>query len=212
MPNPATDWTIEQGATFRASLLYLQPSLTVKTVTGISQSIVPVIAATGHGIPADVAWPVWIRGVAGMTKINHSAEQVGDHADAYHATRIDANTLSVESADTTDYTAYSSGGQLAYQPPVDLTGCTARMEVRANLDDADAVLTLTTATAAPASRLSIANPTSGKIDIEISDEDTAAIVAWESAVWDLEITHADGSKTRLASGTFSVSREVTRGG
>ena len=185
----SSDYEIQQGATFRASFVYFQPTLNVKAITAISQSIRPVVAVTAHGIPAGTEWPVWIRGVKGMAKINHAAEDVEDQATAYLATRIDANSVSIN-ADTTDFAAYASGGELAYNPPVDLTGCSARMDVRRRLSDTAAVLSLSSATAAPASRLTI-TPASGRIDKEITDEDTAAI-DWKSAVWDLEVVHLQG--------------------
>lgn len=200
-------YTIQQGATFRAKLTYMQPVLAVKAISGITTSIRPTLTATAHGIPAGIDWPVWIRGVKGPVKLNHATEQLGDHNAAYLATRVDANALTLL-ADTSDYPAYASGGELAYQPPVDLTGCTALMHVRERLTDTATVLTLSSATAAPASRLAITSA-SGLIEVEISDEDTAAIT-WKTAVWDLEITHPDGSKTRLASGQFVVDPEVTR--
>lgn len=199
--------TIQQGATFRDKLLYMQPTLVVKAITGITQSIRPTLTAATHGIPAGVDWPVWIRGVKGMTKINHSAEQVADHDVAYQALRVDANSLTLQ-CDTTDFAAYGSGGEIAYQPPVDLTGCTALMHVRRRLSDAEPVLTLSSATAAPASRL-IITPLSGVIEREVSDDDTA-LINWSTAVWDLEVTHPDGSVTRLADGQFKLSKEVTR--
>lgn len=200
-------YTIQQGATFRAKLTYMQPTLTVKPISGITTSIRPTLTAAAHGIPAGLDWPIWIRGVKGSVKLNHATEQLGDHNAAYLANRIDANTLTLL-ADTSDQPAYASGGEIAYQPPVDLTGCTALMHVRERLTDTATVLTLSSATAAPASRLTI-TAASGLIEIEISDEDTAAIT-WKTAVWDLEITHPDGSKTRLASGAFEMSPEVTR--
>lgn len=201
------DATIQQGATFRDKLIYMQPTLTVKAITGITQSVRPVLTATAHGIPAGLDWPVWIRGVKGMTKINHAADDVSDHSLAFLATRVTDDTVTIN-ADTTEFVAYASGGELIYQPPVDLTGCTALMHVRRRLSDASPVLTLSSETAAPASRLTI-SPTKGLIEREISDTDTAAI-DWSTAVWDMEITHPDDSVTRLASGRFELSKEITR--
>lgn len=203
-----TDYTIQQGATFRALFIWFQPALIVKAITGISQSVKPSATVASHGIPAGIDCPVWIRGVKGCVKLNHSAEQVGDTSVAYVATRADDNSVSL-SADTVDMPAYASGGELVYQPPVDLTGCTARMDVRRRLADVATVLSLTSSGVAPASRLTI-TPAAGRIDIEISDEDTA-LIDWKTAVWDLEVEHPDGSVTRLVDGaSFSVSREVTR--
>lgn len=87
---------------------------------------------------------------------------------------------------------------------IDLTGCTARMHIRAKLIDATTLLVLTTENG----RITLGG-ISGTVDLFISDEDTAAI-AWNSGVWDLEIAHPNGDVTRLAEGSVSVSKEVTR--
>lgn len=88
--------------------------------------------------------------------------------------------------------------------PIDLTGCTARMQVRSDVESPDVLLELTTEN----SGITLGG-TAGTIDLLVSDEDTTAI-AWESGVWDLEIVHPDGTVTRLAEGSVSVSPEVTR--
>lgn len=87
---------------------------------------------------------------------------------------------------------------------VDLTGCTARMQVREEIDSEDALVSLTTANGGIA-----LGGAAGTIDLYISDEDTADMT-WEGGVWDLEIEHPSGEVTRLAEGSISVSPEVTR--
>lgn len=87
---------------------------------------------------------------------------------------------------------------------IDLTGCTARMHIRAKLPDTTTLLVLTTENA----RITLGG-TAGTVDLFISDEDTA-LITWTSGVWDLEIAHPNGDVTRLAEGSVSVSKEVTR--
>lgn len=89
-------------------------------------------------------------------------------------------------------------------PLVDLTGCTARMHIRGKLADASTLLTLTTENG----RIALGG-VAGTVDLYISDEDTAAI-SWTAGVWDLEIVLSNGDVTRLAEGSVSVSKEVTR--
>ena len=89
--------------------------------------------------------------------------------------------------------------------PVDLTGCTARMQVRSEVASPDALLELTTVNGGI-----VLGGALGTIDLYVSDEDTGAI-AWDGGVWDLEIVHPGGEVTRLAQGSVSVSPEVTRG-
>lgn len=88
--------------------------------------------------------------------------------------------------------------------PVDLTGCEARMQVRAEVESADVLLSLTDANGGI-----VLGGATGVIDLYVSDEDTGAI-DWDGGVWDLEIVHPGGEVTRLAQGSVSVSPEVTR--
>lgn len=88
--------------------------------------------------------------------------------------------------------------------PIDLTGCTARMHIRAKLEDADPLLVLTTENG----RITLGG-TAGTVDLFISDEDTTP-VTWTSGVFDIEIDHPSGDVTRIAQGSVSVSKEVTR--
>lgn len=88
--------------------------------------------------------------------------------------------------------------------PVDLTGCTARMQVRAEVESPTVLLELTTTNGG----ITLGG-VAGTVDLYVSDEDTAAI-DWEGGVFDLEIEHPSGEVTRLAQGSISVSPEVTR--
>ena len=88
--------------------------------------------------------------------------------------------------------------------PIDLTGCTARMQVRSEIESPTVLLELTTENGG----IVIDGP-AGKLTLRISPAATAAI-AWESGVWDLEVVHPNGDVTRLAQGAISVSPEVTR--
>jgi hypothetical protein len=100
--------------------------------------------------------------------------------------------------------AYQSGGVLTYYPPLDLTGYTARMQLRASVASPDVLLELSTATTG----ITIDSPT-GTIQRTIAATDTAAIT-WTQAVYDLVLTDGAGKVTRLAEGNVIVRREVTR--
>ena len=88
--------------------------------------------------------------------------------------------------------------------PMDFTGCKARMQVRAEIDSTVVLLELTTENGGIA-----LGGTAGTVDLYVSDEDTT-LIDWEGGVFDLEIEHASGEVTRLAEGSGSVSKEVTR--
>lgn len=96
--------------------------------------------------------------------------------------------------------------QSASGSPIDLTGCTARMQVRAKVTDPAVLIELTTEDGG----LTLGGAT-GTIDLEISDEDTRVITSWKGGVWDLLITFPSGETYRIVEGTIVVSPGVTRG-
>lgn len=88
--------------------------------------------------------------------------------------------------------------------PVDLTGCTARMQLRATYQASDSLLDIGSAQNASGS-ISLGGA-SGEISIHI---DSAAIPVG-SGVWDLEIYHQNGDVSRVLEGKWTTSLEVTR--
>lgn len=88
--------------------------------------------------------------------------------------------------------------------PVDLTGCSARMQVRAELASPAVLIELTSANG----RIVIDAPNGG-ITLRLSAAETAALT-FTRAVYDLEIVYADGRVRRLLEGSFKVKGEVTR--
>ena len=87
---------------------------------------------------------------------------------------------------------------------VNLTGCTARMQIRGKLTDTAVLFDLTTTNGGI-----VLGGVAGTVTIKLSAAQTAPIV-WVSAVYDLEIIFADGTVRRLLSGGITVSPEVTR--
>lgn len=90
--------------------------------------------------------------------------------------------------------------------PFDLTGYTARMQVRRTIDSANFLLSLSTENGS----LTI-NPIEGQtnaIYIDVSASVTASVST--SGVYDLEIISSTGTVTRVLQGVFNLSPEVTR--
>ena len=87
---------------------------------------------------------------------------------------------------------------------VNLTGYTARMQVRSTLESATSVVELTTAN----SRIALGG-SAGTITLTISATDTAALTAGRG-VYDLELVSGSGIVTRLLQGVATISRNVTR--
>ena len=88
--------------------------------------------------------------------------------------------------------------------PTDLTGCTARMQVRRTVDAPEILLSLTTENGGI-----VLGGTAGTITLGLTAVQTAAI-AWLTGVYDLEIAFSTGLVRRLLAGNVTVSREVTR--
>jgi hypothetical protein len=87
--------------------------------------------------------------------------------------------------------------------PVDLTGYSARMQIRPFLVSQDVLLELTNQAGI------VLGDDQGTITIEATAEQTEAIGS-RRGVYDLELESADGTVTRLLQGAVTISREVTR--
>ena len=88
--------------------------------------------------------------------------------------------------------------------PINLTGYTAKMQVRKNPSDSVVLIELSTSNG----RIAITGLT-GAIELTISATDTTAIT-WKGGVFSLELTSPGGVVTRLLEGTVTVSPEITR--
>ena len=89
--------------------------------------------------------------------------------------------------------------------PVNLAGCSAKMQIRSTVESSSVIIELSTANG----RITI-NEYLGKIYFLIADEDTTLLTPIKGAVYDLEISFLDGTITRLCEGKVTISPEVTR--
>lgn len=87
---------------------------------------------------------------------------------------------------------------------VDLTGCTARMQIRKEIANATPYVELTTENGG----IELGD-VAGTITLFISPTDTAAFT-WTTGVYDLEIEFSPTDVRRLVYGSVTVSPEVTR--
>jgi hypothetical protein len=87
---------------------------------------------------------------------------------------------------------------------INLTGYSARMQVRETYSSTSSVVSLTNG-----SGITLGG-SAGTIAIVISATTTAALTAPFSGVYDLELVSAGGVVTRLLQGAATVSPEVTR--
>jgi hypothetical protein len=88
---------------------------------------------------------------------------------------------------------------------VNLTGCTARMQIRKAVNDTTVLDTLTTENG----KIIIHEPLNGKFKILIPANVSTAY-AFTSAVYDLEVIFTDLTVTRVIEGCLTAVPEVTR--
>lgn len=88
------------------------------------------------------------------------------------------------------------------ETPYDLTGYTARMQVRRQVDENDVLIELTTENG----RIALGG-VAGTVTLSISAEDTAGLV--DDGVYDLEII-SGANVHRVLKGLFRLDYEVTR--
>lgn len=184
------DLHIVQGSTLRDTLRLMQPRYEYRPITAIGGS--PLRLTVDHGLPGN--WLAWVEGVSNMQGVNRSTRERPHRVAVIDAATLEINALSA-------FGLNPSGGQLIYKPPVDLTGATARMQIRAGLGGA-LLLELTTEN----DGLAITGP--GTLTRTMSAAQTAALT-WTEAVYDLEVEYADGTVQRYLQGAVTVSREVT---
>ena len=186
---------IVQGATLRDTLRIMQPTFVYRAITQI-EATAPVRLKVDHGLPSD--WLIWIQGVQQMAALNLAPRQQLPH----RATRVDDDTLSINMISAVGLAP--AGGQLIYQPPVDLTGAKARMQIRTAPGGA-LLLELTT------ENQGLVFGGAGTITRTVSAPETAAF-SWTKGVYDLEVEYPDGTVHRYFEGSVTVSPEVTRDG
>lgn len=87
---------------------------------------------------------------------------------------------------------------------VNVTGYTARMQIRKTVDASTIILTLTTENG----RITVGG-SNGLITLLVSAADTAALTTF-CGVYDLEVISPTGVVTRLLEGQVEISKEVTR--
>ncbi|CAB4169237.1 hypothetical protein UFOVP1516_67 [uncultured Caudovirales phage] len=87
---------------------------------------------------------------------------------------------------------------------INLTGCTAKLQVRTSITSSTVVLELSSVN----NRI-IITPLTGVIELYISATDTMAL-SGTGGVYDLEIYFSNGDITRLIEGSVVFKNEVTR--
>lgn len=186
--------TIYQGSTFSEVLRWESSTKVYKPITGITAAAPAVLTVSAHSVPN--GWRVKVTNVVGMKEINSS--------DIYRkATLLTTNSIELNEVNAVGYTAYTSGGILEYNLPIDLAGFTARMQIRAKLESDTVLIDFTTENGKI-----VINNTDKTITLVLTAAETAAIT-WLTGVYSLELINGT-NVTTLINGSVSVKKEVTR--
>ena len=125
---------IYQGSTFRETFRWESALKTYLPITAITKTAPAIITCTGTLPP--VGWRAKVTGVAGMKEINSDDYRV--------VTTASGGTVTFNDINASNYTAYTSGGVIEYNTPMDLANYTARLQLRPQLASSTVLLELTT--------------------------------------------------------------------
>lgn len=192
------DLVILQGASFSQKLQWCDSEAVHKLITAVQVGLPTLVTAAAHGLSCRT--PVWITNVKGPRDLNTAGYR---DVEPRCASVVDEDTLAID-FDSGSLQPYQSGGVLTYYPPLDLTGYTARMQIRQSIGSPQPLLELTTEDGGI-----IIDAATGTVERRIDAAATAALT-WTQGVYDLELVDPDGFTTRLAQGSVTVEREVTR--
>lgn len=193
------DLVIQQGKTFLKILRWESSPFIYKGVTAITKAAPAVVTATGHGVPD--GWRVAVVSVQGMKEIN-ALSRPPRSTEFHKATLVDVNTVSLNAVNSSEFSAYTSGGFLQYYTPVDLAGYSGEMQIREAPQSTTVLLLLTVANG----RVIIDNAAK-TITLKILAVDTAAIT-FTTGVYEFEMLSPGGIVTQLLRGAITVEPEI----
>lgn len=190
---------IQKGSTWARVVLWGVSPYIYKLITGVPQLAPLRLTVVGHGLTDD--WRVAITDVRGMVELNSEANV--PFISEYHQARvIDADTIEINDIDALSFHDYVSGGAIRFLTPVDLTGYTARMDIR---EKTGGTLILSMTTTDGDIVISVLE---NKIFITITAADTGAVTQ-RRGVFSVEVEAAGGGVTQLMSGNVEFIEEVT---
>lgn len=190
--------SIIQGATFDKTINWYGGGKVCKAIEGVTSGCPTLITITGHGLPTVSDTPVFIDHVKGAKSLNTKGK-------ATAATYVDADSFYVDK-DTYEETWEVGTGHVTWYAPRDLTGYTARMQIRPSVASETIILSLTS----PDDIIITTNDAGIQIVIAASVTET---LDFDSAVYDLELENPALSPPyvhRLVEGEVTLLKEVTR--
>ena len=190
--------TIRQGETFTRIIRWETLPYIYKAITAIQQSAPARLTAVAHGLKS--GWRAAVVSVKGMRQINAQNDPPRD-GEFKPVTVVDVDTVTFNSVNSAEYSAYSSGGYLMFYTPVDMTGYTARLTIKDRIGGT-VLLQLVSPTDI------VIDNTEHTITVTVTATATAAL-AFTKGVYDMEMVSPTGVVTTIFSGSVVVTKEVT---
>lgn len=187
------NFKVYQGSTFTEVLRYESSTKVYTPITAIFKAAPMVVTANSHGMVA--GWRCKISNVVGMTEVNS--------LDYIVASSVTTNDLTFNSINSAGFKDYVSGGILEYNAPVDLTGMTARMQIREKVTSTEMLDELTTENG-----MIVINNSAKTIVVQIPATDTQ-LYTFKSAVYSLELITGT-TVIPFIYGNITLDKEVTR--
>lgn len=215
MSAPKYTLSLVQGSTAALTFRWEDALFVYKPIQAIQNTAPVRIECEGHGVPD--GWRFAIQGAEGLTQLNtkDAPPEPPDESDFFYASVVDEDNIEINSINATKFPAYSGGGTLVYLAPKDLTGYTARAQIRIREPGVPAGGTLVDTFTTEDERL-LTTGTGITIDVagsaiylEISAEDSEGYT-FRSALWSLELVSPTGDVFTLAQGPVTLAQETTR--
>lgn len=207
MTCPSSDFVLQKGKTFSRVLRWETGPIVYKAITGITKAAPAVVTAVGHGAPD--GWRVAIVSIPRTSMYEINAKNAPPQDLDYHDAKVlTSSTIELNDVNSSEFHTWSSGGYVQYNTPQDLTGYTARMQIRDTTESTTILLSLNTNPPGPDSRITLDN-TAKTISLVI-DAVTTAALTFSAGVYDLELVSAGGIVTQLLKGAITVEEEVTK--
>lgn len=204
MGAPVVDITIVKGKTFEFMYRYADAELVYLPILGMPSTTPVRLTLAAHGIPD--GWPVRIEDLRRPEGLSSEESGCGSH---YFATLIDANTIELNQVSVSGARPWAGGGVVVFNRPFDLSGCSARMQIR---DRVDGALLLSLSSDPAVTRDGSIQIDTGLAALIAKLEPTkTASLSWARGVYDLELITPGGDIYPVAAvSKVAVSPEVTR--
>ena len=136
MSTPAKlNFKIYAGTSFNEVLRWESSEKTYVPISIITNSAPLLVVVPNHTIPNQ--WRVRFTNILGMTELNNPETY-------YQVTGTESNTITINTINSLAFKPYISGGVVEYNTPVDLTGYTAKMQIKDSVDSTTVLQELTT--------------------------------------------------------------------